>query len=137
MAAVIICSDFGAQKIKSDTVSTVSPCISHEVLGPDAMIFVFWMLSFKPTFKASGGVVILVELFHPKRWSCESAAFNMPANMGNSAVATGPEKVIFIPILKKGNARDCSNYCTVALISCASKVILKILQARLQQYMNR
>ena len=41
MAAVTICSDFGAQKNKSDTVSTVSPSISHEVMGPDAMIFVF------------------------------------------------------------------------------------------------
>ena len=51
MDAITICSDFGAsQKIKSDTVSTVSPSISHEVMGPDAMIFVFWMLSFKPTF---------------------------------------------------------------------------------------
>ena len=49
MAAVTICSDFGAQKIKSDTVSTVSPSIFHEVMGPDAMIFVFWMLSLKPT----------------------------------------------------------------------------------------
>ena len=39
------------RKTKSDTVSTVSPSISHEVMGPDAMIFVFWMLSFKPTFK--------------------------------------------------------------------------------------
>ena len=47
MGAVIICSDFGAQKIKS---VTVSPSISHEVMGPDAMILVFWMLSFKPTF---------------------------------------------------------------------------------------
>ena len=46
MAAVTICSDFGAQKIKFDTVSTVSPSISHEMMGPDAMIFVFWMLSF-------------------------------------------------------------------------------------------
>ena len=53
MAAVTICSDFGAQKIKSDTVSTVSPSISYEVMGPDAMIFVFWMLSFKPTFPLS------------------------------------------------------------------------------------
>ena len=42
MAAVTICSDFGAQKIKSDTVSTVSPSISHEVMGPDGMIVVFW-----------------------------------------------------------------------------------------------
>ena len=40
------------KKIKSDTVSTVSPSISHEVMGPDAMIFVFWMLSFKPTFSS-------------------------------------------------------------------------------------
>ena len=44
---------------------------------------------------------------------------------------------IFIPIPKKGNAKDCSNYCTIALISHASKVMLKILQARLQQYVNR
>ena len=42
----------------------------------------------------------------------------------------------FIPIPKKGNAKECSNYCTVALISHASKVMLKILQARLQQYVN-
>ena len=49
MAAITICSDF-APKIKSATVSTVSPCICHEVMGLDAMIFVFWMLSFKPTF---------------------------------------------------------------------------------------
>ena len=60
----------------------------------------------------------------------------MPANLENSAVATGLEKVRFIPIPKKGNAKECSNYCTIALISHASKVILKILQARLQQYMN-
>ena len=53
MAAITICNDFGAQNIKSDTVSTVSPSICHEVLGPDAMIFVFWMLSFKPTFSLS------------------------------------------------------------------------------------
>ena len=61
----------------------------------------------------------------------------MPANLENSAVATGLEKVIFIPVPKKGNARECSNYCTIALISHASKVMLKILQARLQRYMNR
>ena len=60
----------------------------------------------------------------------------MPANLENSAVATGLEKVSFIPIPKKGNAKECSNYCTIALISHASTVMLKILQARLQQYMN-
>ena len=61
----------------------------------------------------------------------------MPANLENSAVATGLEKSVFIPIPKKGNAKECSNYHTIALISHASKVILKILQARLQQYVNR
>ena len=60
----------------------------------------------------------------------------MPANLENSAVATGLEKVSFIPIPKKGNAKECSNYRTTALISHASKVMLKILQARPQQYVN-
>ena len=61
----------------------------------------------------------------------------MPANVENSAVATGLERSVFIPIPKKGNAKECSNYHTLALISHTSKVMLKILQARLQQYMNR
>ena len=61
----------------------------------------------------------------------------MPANLENSAVATGLEKVSFHSIPKKGNAKECSNYYTIAFISHAGKVILKILQARLQQYMNR
>ena len=60
----------------------------------------------------------------------------MSANLENSAVAIGLEKVSFIPIPKKGNAKECSDYCTIALISHASKVMLKILQARLQQYVN-
>ena len=60
----------------------------------------------------------------------------MPANLENSVVATGLEKVSFIPIPKKGNAKECSNYCTIALISHASTVMLKILQARLQQYVS-
>ena len=46
------------------------------------------------------------------------------------------KRSVFIPIPKKGNAKECSNYCTIVLISHASKVILKILQARLQQYVN-
>ena len=56
----------------------------------------------------------------------------MPASLENSAVATGLEKVSF-----HSNLKECSNYCTTVLISHASKVMLKILQARLQQYMNR
>ena len=61
--------------------------------------------------------------------------FHLP-NLENSAVATGLERVVFIPIPKKGNAKECSNYYTIALISQASKVMLKILQVWLQQYMN-
>ena len=49
----------------------------------------------------------------------------MPANLENSAVATGLERSVFIPIPKKGNAKECSNYHTIALISHTSKVILK------------
>ena len=60
----------------------------------------------------------------------------MPADLENSAVATGLEKVSFHSNPKKGNAKECSNYHTIALISHASKVMLQILQARLQQYMN-
>ena len=61
----------------------------------------------------------------------------MPANLENLVVATGLEKVSFIPIPKNGNAKECSNYHTTAIISHASKVMLKIRQARLQQYMNQ
>ena len=61
----------------------------------------------------------------------------MPAYLENSAAATGLEKVVFIPIPKKGYAKECSNYRTITLISHARKVMLKILQARLQQYMNQ
>ena len=56
----------------------------------------------------------------------------MPANLENSAVATGLEKVSF-----QSNPKECSNYLTIALVSHANKVMLKILQAKLQQYMNR
>ena len=56
----------------------------------------------------------------------------MPADLENSAVATGLEKAVFISVPKKGNAKQCSNYSTVALISHASKIMFKILEARLQ-----
>ena len=59
----------------------------------------------------------------------------MPANLENSAVAIGLEKVSF-HYNPKGNAEECSNYCTITFISHASKVILKIPQTRLQQYVN-
>ena len=60
----------------------------------------------------------------------------MPANLENSAVATGLEKVRFHSNPKEDQAKECSNYHTIALISHASKVMFKILPARLQQYLN-
>ena len=75
------------------------------------------------------------QLSYFKSWNMmlwKSAALNIPAHLENSAVSTGLEKSVFIPIPKKGNAKECSNYRTIALISHASKVMLKILQARLQ-----
>ena len=60
----------------------------------------------------------------------------MSANLENTAVTTGLEKVSFHSNTKKGNVKECSNYGTIALISHTSKVMLKILQARLQQYVN-
>ena len=67
-------------------------------------------------------------------WKC---CTQYASKFENSAVATELEKVSFHSNHKKGNAKECSNYCTIALISHASKVMLKILQGRLQQYMNR
>ena len=60
----------------------------------------------------------------------------MPANLKTQHWPQDWKRSVFIPISKKVNAKECSNYCTIALISHASKVMLKILQARLQQYMN-
>ena len=60
----------------------------------------------------------------------------MPAHLENSTVARGLERVIFTPIPKKDNDKECSNYCSIAFISHTSKVMLKIHQARLQHYLN-
>ena len=68
---------------------------------------------------------------NPKRWCYESAALNMPANWENSAVATGLQQVSF-----HSTPKECSNSHTIALISHASKVMLKVLQARFQQYVK-
>ena len=61
----------------------------------------------------------------------------MPANLENSAVATRMERSVFIPIPKKDNAKECSKYQTILFILHTGEVMLKILQARFQQYMNR
>ena len=61
----------------------------------------------------------------------------MPANWKTQQWPQDWKRSVFIPIPKKGSIKECSNYCTIALISHSSKVMLKILQARLQQYVNR
>ena len=86
--------------------------------------------------KASGGDGIPVESFLILKEDAVKVVYSMHQHLENSAVATGPETSVFIPVPKKGNAKECSNYCTIAFFSHASKVMLKILQAKLQQYIN-
>ena len=101
-------------------------------LQPDILeCEVKWALGSITTNKASGDDGILVELFQILRWFCASAPLNMPANLENSAMATGLEKVSFHSNPKERQCQRCSKYRTIALISHTSKVMLKILQARL------
>ena len=82
----------------------------------------------------SGGDGIPAELFQILK---DDAAFNMPSNLENSVVATGLERVSFHSNPNKRQCQKYSNYYTIALISHASKLMLKILQARLQQYVKQ
>ena len=87
--------------------------------------------------KARGSDGIPAELFKIlKDDAVKNAALNIPVNLQNSAVATGLKKVSFHSILKERQCQRMFNYCTIALISHVSKVMLKILQVRLQQYVN-
>ena len=86
--------------------------------------------------KASGGDGIPVELFQILKDDAVKVLHSICQQIWKTAVATGLEKVSFHSKPKKGNAKECSNYHTIALISHASKVMLKLLQARLQQYVN-
>ena len=106
-------------------------------LEPDILeCEVKWALRSITSNKASGGDIIPAELFQIlKDDAVKSTAPNMPANLENSAMAMRLENVSFHSN-RKHNAKECSNYCTIALISHASQVMLKILQARLQQYVN-
>ena len=88
--------------------------------------------------KASGGDGIPVELFQILKDDAVNVLHSICQQIWKSHQWPQDwKRSVFIPIPKKGNAKECSNYCTIALISHASKVMLKILQARLQQYMNR
>ena len=87
--------------------------------------------------KASGGDGIPPELFQILKDDAVKVLHSICQQIWETAVATGLTKVSFHSNPKKSNAKKCSNYCTIALISHASKTTLKILQARLQWYMNQ
>ena len=86
--------------------------------------------------KGSGGDGIPVELFPILKDDAVKVLHSICQKIWKTEWPQDWRRSVFIPIPKKGNAKECSNYHTIALISHASKVILKILQARLQQYMN-
>ena len=88
--------------------------------------------------KASGGDGIPVELFQILKDDAVKVLHSICQPIWKTQQWPQDwKRSVFIPIPKKGNAKECSNYCTIALISHASKVMLKVLQARLQQYVNR
>ena len=85
--------------------------------------------------KASGGDGIPIELFQILKDNAMKVLHSICQQIWKTPQDW--KRLVFIPIPKKGNAKECSKYCTIALISYASKVMLKMLQARLQQYVNR
>ena len=87
--------------------------------------------------KASGGDGIPVELFQILKDDAVKVLHSICQQTQKTQQWPQDWKMsVFIPIPQKGNAKECSNYCTIALISYANKVMLRTLQARLQQYMN-
>ena len=110
--------------------------ITH--LEPDILeCEVKWGLGSITTNKASGGDGISVELFQIIKADAVKVLHSICQQIWKTQQWPQDWKTsVFIPIPKKGNAKECSNYHTIAFISQASKVMLKILQARLQQYMN-
>ena len=112
--------------------------ITHTHLEPDILEYeVRWALGSITTNKASGGDGIPVELFQILKDDAVKVLYSVCHQICKTQQWPQDwKRSVFIPIPKKGNAKGCSNYCTVALISHASKLMLKILQARLQQYVN-
>ena len=110
--------------------------ITH--LEPDSLeCEVKWALGSITTNKARGSDGIPVELFQILEDDAVIVLHSICQQIWKTQQLPQDWKMsVFIPMPKKGNAKECSNYCTIAFISHASKVMLKILQARLQQYMN-
>ena len=112
--------------------------ISHTHLEPDILeCEVKWALENITMNKASGGDGIPVELFQILKDDAVKVLHSICQQVWKTQQRPQDwKRSVFIPIPKKGNAKECSNYGTIELISHTSKVMLKILQARLQQYMN-
>ena len=110
--------------------------ITH--LEPDILeCEVKWALGSITKNKANGGDGIPAELFQMLKDDAVKVLHSIYQQIWKTQQwPQNWKRSVSIPVSKKGNAKECSNYCTIALISHASKVILKILQARLQQYMN-
>ena len=111
--------------------------ITH--LEPDVLVCEFKrVLGIITMSKASGGDGIPGELFQTLKDDAVKVLHSMCQQIWKTQQWSQDwKRSVFIPIPKKGNAKECSNYRTIVLISHASKVMLKILQARLQQYVNR
>ena len=114
----------------------ITMMITH--LEPDTLeCEVKWALGSITTNKASVGDGIPVELFQILKDDAVKVLHSICQQIWKTQQwPQDCKRSVFIPILRKGNAKECSNYCTIALISHSSKVTLKILQARLQQYVN-
>ena len=118
----------------SDNYSGVITFLEPDILECE----VKWALGRITTNKASGGDGIPMELFQILKDDAVTVLHSICQQIWKTQQWPKDwKRSVFIPIPKKGNVKQCSNYCTIALISHASKVMLKILQARLQEYMNR
>ena len=113
--------------------------ITHTHLEPDILEpEVKWVLRSITTNKVSGGDRIPLELFQILKDDAVKVLHSICQQIWKTQQWPQDwKRSVFIPIPKKVNAKECANYCTIALISHASKVMLKILHARLQQYANR
>ena len=110
--------------------------ITH--LEPNILEYrVKWALGSITTNKASGGDGILVELFQIPKDDVKVLHSICRQIWKTQQWPQDWKRSVLIPVSEKGNAKECSNYCTIALISHTSKVMLKIFQARVQQYLNR
>ena len=150
MAAVTIFSEFWSSQKQSLIVSIVSPTICQEVMGPGNHNGVVTHLETDilecevkqavgsiTTNKAGASDGIPVELFQILKDDTVKVLHSICQQIWTTHQwPRDLKRSVFIPIPNKGNAKECSNYCTIALISHASKVMLKILQARLKQYVN-